>query len=226
MTLIELMVVISIGVILIAITVPIGKSLREGNRMMACGAHLHAIHQALKMYMLDERGVPPYELAVGDDPSNPLTEPIGPGLYVLYTMGYLGDDENLHCPSQVGIAKTDDRYYHAYDGRDTLAGFDPGGNLSMLNQYRYLPYRGEDDPDNADYHRQLAPGTGKVTAYDPSWRPDDSALICWCDQHAISFTRGGEGQYQVLYWGGQTEVKPKSLFREAGTDAWRVRPGD
>lgn len=225
-TLLELLVVISIATVLMAMAVPIGKSLREGNRMMACGSNLKAIHQAMKLYALDERGVPPSELAVGDDPANLTTEPVGPGLWALYITGYFGQQTILHCPSGVAMAKTDPEYYRSYDGRDKKAGYDGSGNLSGLNQYRYLPYRGEDDPASPDFYRQLARGTGTTTVYDPTWQPDDRALVCWCDHHAESFTRGGEGQYQVLYWGGQVKVKPRSLFRKAGQDAWRVRPDD
>jgi prepilin-type N-terminal cleavage/methylation domain-containing protein len=225
-TLIELMVVIGIAAVLAAMTVPVAKSLREGNRMMACGAHLNAIHQALKLYFLDERGVPPYELATGADPNDPDTQPVGPGLGGLYLTGYVSAEMTMHCPRHTGVPKTHPDFYHSYDGRDARAGYDSNNNLGMLNQYKYLPYRGEDDQTDPDYYRQLAPGTGVTTHYKPTWRPSDSAVVCWCDYHAQSFTRGGKGQYQVLYWGGQVVVKPESLFREAGKDAWRVRPGD
>jgi len=225
-TLLELMVAIGIAMVLMAMAVPIGKSLREGNRMMACGSNLKAIHQAMKLYSLDERGVPPSELAAGDDPSDLTMEPVGPGLWALYMTGYVGQQTTLHCAHAAAMQKTNPEYYRSYDGRDKKAGYDASGNLSALNQYRYLPYRGEDDTTSADYYRQLARGTGTTTLHDPTWQPDDNALVCWCDQHAESFTRSGEGQYQVLYWGGQVKVKPRTLFREAGRDAWRVWPDD
>lgn len=225
-TLLELMVVIGIIVVLMALTIPVGKSLREGNRMMACSAHLHAIHQAMKLYFLDERGVPPYELAAGDDPSDTSTVPVGPGLHALYDAGYLGRESTLHCPRHLGIANTHPDYYHSYDGRDAQATYSASNNLSALTQYKYLPYRGVDDDQDPDYRRQLARGTGTVTVYDPTWQPDDSAVVCWCDYHAESFTRGGEGQYHVLFWGGEVMAKPKSLFRSATAEAWRVRPED
>jgi len=225
-TLLELMVVIGIAVLLTAITIPVGKSMRAGNRMMACAANLHAIHQALKVYFLDEHGVPPLELAAGDDPTSTSTEPVGIGLRGLYLTGYLGRESVLHCPEDAARQKSDPLYYRAYDSRDTAAGYDPSNNLSALNQYKYLPYRGEDNPSVADYYRQLARGIGTTTVYDPTWQPDDTAVVCWCDYHAYSFTRGGEGQYQVLYWDGRVQVKPQSLFRQSGQDAWRVRPDD
>ncbi len=228
-TLLELMVVIGIAAVLTALIVPIGKSLREGNRMMTCGVHLRAIHQALKMYFLDERGVPPYYLAPGDDPSQPSTEPAGPGLMALYDMGYLRKKLFLHCPKHRGVSADNPRFFHSYDSRDPLAKYSQSNPLSMLTQYKYLPYRGEDDPNDPDYRRQLCRGVGTTPIYDPTWEPDDSTIVCWCDKHQTSFTRGGVGQYQVLYWSGEVRVQDKTLFQDAGTgpaEAWRVRPED
>ncbi|MBC7289131.1 MAG: type II secretion system protein [Armatimonadetes bacterium] len=226
-TLLELMVVISIMVILTGITVPIGKSLREGNSMMACASRLHAIHQAMRMYYLDERGVPPYQLGPGADPSDPSTEPVGPGLWVLYEAGYMSKRDNLHCPHHMAVQLDNPRYFRSYQMRDPMAKYDTSNPLSALNQFKYLPYRGVDNPNDPDYRRQLCRGAGAMPIYDPSWQPDDTAVVCWCDWHANSYKRGGEYQYQVLFWGGEVKAKPRSLLRDssmAPIEAWRVRP--
>ena len=57
-TLIELLVVIGIFVILMAIMVPIGKRLRESNRTSGCMSQMQRVGQALKVYFMDEQGVP------------------------------------------------------------------------------------------------------------------------------------------------------------------------
>ncbi len=226
-TVLELMVVIGIVVLLTAITIPLGKSLREGNSMMTCASRLHAIHQAIRMYYLDERGVPPHQLPAGGNPSDPTTEADGPGLWALYELGYLGKRNMLHCPHHRRVQIDSPRYFHSYDMRDPAAKYDSSNPLSALNQYKYLPYRGVDDPADPDYFRQLCRGTGTTPVYDPSWQPDDTAVVCWCDWHADSYKRGGEYQYQVLFWGGEVKTMPRSLFRDTSippTEAWRVRP--
>lgn len=225
-TVLELMVVIGIVVVLSAITIPIGKSLREGNSMMTCATRLHAIHQAIRMYYLDERGVPPHQLPAGGDPSNPATTAEGPGLWALYETGYLSKRTMLHCPHHYRVHVDNPRYFHSYDMRDPAAKYDTSNPLSAMNQYKYLPYRGASAGD-PDYYRQLCPGSGTTPTYDPTWQPDDTAVVCWCDWHADSYKRGGEYQYQVLFWGGEAKVMPRSLFRDSSvepTEAWRVRP--
>jgi prepilin-type N-terminal cleavage/methylation domain-containing protein len=230
LTLIELMVVIGIVAVLLAIVVPVIRSLRESNRIMMCAANLHAIHTAIKAYSIDEGAVPPYDLKPADDPSSAATVPQGNGLYTLLTTGYLGRDMTLHCPSHTNVQTDNPHFFHTYDIRDTQARTDSASPLSLLNQYKYLPYRGAASGD-PDYHRQLARGTGTspytATVYDPSWRPDDSSVVCWCDKHYMTLLRGGVGQYQVLFWGGNVDLRPKSLMQGTGTDpteAWRVRP--
>ena len=223
------MVVIGIAALLTAMIVPIGKSLREGNRMMTCGVHLHAIHEAIRMYYLDERGVPPYHLGPGDNPSQPSTEPEGPGLMALYDCGYIRRKLFLHCPSHIGIGTDNPRYFQSYQMRDPLAKYSTSNPLSMLTQHKYLPYRGCDDPTDPDYRRQLCPGVGTQPVYNPTWHPDDSTIVCWCDKHQTTFTRGGVGQYHVLYWSGEVKVQPMTLFQDPSVgpaEAWRVRPED
>lgn len=237
-TLVELVVVIGIAVILAAITLPIGKSLRDGNRMMSCASGLHAIHQALKMYWLDERAVPPpfdpnYNPAPQDLPTDPCI-----GLYRLYLAGYLSKAVTLHCPAHVrdlqtmkNITSKDMEYCHSYDGLDPGAKVASGNPVGIRAKYTYMPYRGA-GPSDPDYHRQLAPpdptDPGQA-AYSPTWKIDDSAVVCWCPHHASSVKRGGERAYHVLFWGGEVLVKGESVMHDAGvapTETWRVRPED
>jgi type II secretory pathway pseudopilin PulG len=229
-TIVELMVVIGIIVILIAIIVPVIRSLRESNRLMTCASNMHAISTALKAYTIDEGSVPtPYQLSPADYSAAPATGVAGNGLRTLYTAGYLGHEPSLHCPSQINVLPSNVAYYHCYDSVDSQARYnsDTTANpLGAANQRKYLPYRGAASTD-PDYHRQLAHGATTVPAYDRSWHPDDSAVVLWCDFHAATLTRGGKGQYQVLYWGGNVELIPVNLMQGTGTDpsdAWRVKP--
>jgi type II secretory pathway pseudopilin PulG len=224
-TVLELIVVIGIITLLTALTIPVGKSLREGNRMMACASRLHALHAALKLYFLDERGVPPFDPL--HDPHDANFDRPGCGLHRLYTTGYLGRESTLHCAAHLGVSPDNDRYFHSYDMLDPLAKRADDNPLGDVAKYKYLPYRGEDDPNDPDFRRQLAKGTGEMPLHDPAWQPDDTTVVCWCDRHADSFRRGGEGQYQVLFWGGEVLVKPRWEFRDASqppTEAWRVSP--
>jgi hypothetical protein len=221
------MVVIGIVIILIALIVPVIRSLREGNRLMTCSSNLHAIGVALKTYTVDEGCPPtPYQLSPTDYSAAPAAGTAGFGLHTLYTAGYLGHEAALHCPSQVNVLQSNPAFYHCYDSVDAHARVAAANILGDINKRKYLPYRGVADPD-PDFHRQLGTGTGAVPAYDRSWHPDDTAVVCWCDFHADTLTRGGKGQYQVLYWGGNVELVPKTLMQGTGTDptdAWRARP--
>jgi len=234
-TLVELMVVIAIAVLLAGIVIPVGKSLRDGNRMMACVSNLHAIHQALRMYYLDEGAVPPpYEPGAPGADDNKPDAPIG--LYRLYVTGYLGRDTTFHCPSHSraadkrNINPTNPVWLHSYDMVDPDAKYDTANPIGALARYKYMPYRGA-LPGDPDYRRQLAPpdpDDNTVALYTPSWQPDDSAVVCWCDQHT-NVRRNGQPAYQVLFWGGEVLVKPEALLCASGTgpaEAWRVGPYD
>jgi len=59
-TLVELLVVIGIAVIMLALMVPTGRALREGNRAMTCKAQLQQLSVALRAYVTDEGGPPPF----------------------------------------------------------------------------------------------------------------------------------------------------------------------
>ncbi|MCX7598404.1 MAG: hypothetical protein N2512_05995 [Armatimonadetes bacterium] len=237
-TLVELLTVIAIAVILMVLVFPVGKSLRDGNRMMACASALHAIHQALKMYWLDERAVPPpYDPTPDPNNPNPSRDSYG-GLYRLYTSGYLNKEVTLHCPAHVRDLETmmpvkskDVRYYHSYDSLDPDAKAHNGNPVGVLAKFTYMPYRGA-GPGDPDYHRQLAspdPSDATQPLYLPTWKIDDTAVVCWCPHHAKSVKRKGEPAYHVLFWGGEVLVKGESVMHDAGvapTETWRVRPED
>jgi prepilin-type N-terminal cleavage/methylation domain-containing protein/prepilin-type processing-associated H-X9-DG protein len=235
-TLLELLTVIAIMVILMALIFPVFKSLREGNQIMACTSRLQRIGQGLKLYYLDEHGVPPYYL----DPASAsgsldTATPIGTGLAGLLTGDYLTDRNALHCPRAVMVFASDPLYLHSYDGRDTTVETDSTA-YGTFNQYKYLSTRGvlSSDPD---YYRQLtacAPaGTGQSypqppTTPDLNWQPDDQTVVTWCDYHADTYTRGGDGQYNVLFWDGSVVCIPEAVMRDTGhtmppAAAWRIK---
>lgn len=129
-TLIELIVVITIMALLMALTLPVAKSMIESNRVMTCNANLSRLSQALKMYYLDHQGVPPVWIAEdGSDPSTPYDEMLSPNskpvdpvtgqetnpLMVLYREGYLRDRSLLHCPGdREHRSPTDPTYFYSY----------------------------------------------------------------------------------------------------------------
>ena len=90
-TLVEIIVVLGIIVLLLAITVPVGLSLQARNRLMGCESNMHKIHQALKLYRLDEGGFPPYYFDVGANRIH------GRGLLALHDNGYLKSTAPLRC---------------------------------------------------------------------------------------------------------------------------------
>ncbi|MEN6305864.1 MAG: prepilin-type N-terminal cleavage/methylation domain-containing protein [Armatimonadia bacterium] len=181
-TLIELLVVISIMAVLLAIIVPIGKRLRESNNTNRCEAQLAHLGQALKMYFLDEGGVPPVAVEghftgaeasrfdlptectsqpVVDDATvthNAAVEEFWPGLQTLFYLDYLKDRKVLHCPrnteDSTGATLTSgsSEFYQSYTKMDENAKF--GDNEAR--KYKYFPCRfalSADYPD--DYRRQL-----------------------------------------------------------------------
>lgn len=241
-TLTELLVVIGIAALLIAISIPVAKSITESNHMARCSAQLQQIGRALKMYHLDYQVVPPCYLALGDDPTNAATEPEGPGLEALWQTDYLGNRKTLHCPRDLQHQDGSEAvFYQSYTGRDEEAKTDSNESYGLFNQYKYLSTRGVIDPDDEDYYRQLGLITGwdatNLPIFDTTWHPDDTTIVTWCDWHTDYVTRGGQGQYLVLFWDGSVKVKPAILFTEncyvndAGQQktlyplaAWRIQP--
>lgn len=229
-TLMELLVVMGIAVVLMAITLPAVKSINESNRMTRCTTKLQQIGQALKIYQLDYAGVPPRLLGFGDDPSNPTTEPVGPGLVALWRTDYMRDIKTLHCPGDLlHQDASQDEFYWSYTGRDERAKTDAAEPYGPFNQYKYLSFRGIMDNTDPDYKRQL-------NGLEPGWHPDDTTVVIWCDWHADSVIRQGYGQYLVLFWDGSVRMMPEWLFNpdvdppenvdpsDVPSAAWRVKP--
>ena len=249
-TLTEMLVVIGIAMVLMAITVPVAKTINEGNQVARCNTQLQQIGQALKIYHLDYQVVPPLYPV---DPTQDDSDVAGPGLQALWDADYIHDRETLHCPQdRDNTNKTDptspDYYFTSYSDRDECAKpgdpVDPdnpaGEKTYNYNQYKYLSTRGvtspgdiDDDghPYGDDYYRQLGVITGwagSLPIFDTNWHPDASTVVTWCNWHANSVVRQGQGQYLVLFWDGSVRSMPEDLLctdtkRDA---AWRVKPTD
>ena len=155
-TLIELMVVIAILVILMALTVPVGKSMIVSNQIASCSGNLFKICQAMKLYYADYQGVPPVYLAenlglttepyvemasTGAEPVDPATGKPGNALMALYREGYLKSKDSLHCPAdrehRDGNSPT---YYYSYTWRQA-----DNTDADKLVKITYL-----NDQDNTD----------------------------------------------------------------------------
>lgn len=234
-TLIELLVVIGIFVVLTAIMLPIGKRLTEANRASSCQSHLQRIGQALKMYYIDEQGVPP--VAAAADGTVDFDD--FPALGVLWRLDYLKNRETLHCPRMVdanGKTVTHDSpdYFRSYMLRDPSA----KPSTETLKQFKYMPYRFATQADYPnDYARQLTRNTHSekigtttytITGSSSSMPPDDT-VVTWCNYHAATYTMDKHGQYLVLYWDGSVRVLDQELFNDSTTDppeAWLVKPTD
>lgn len=249
-TLTELLVVMGIAALLLAISIPVAKTITEGNHMARCNAQLQQIGRALKMYHLDYQGVPAcYPVDPSSTTGDPATELAGsrgraeeiPGLVWLWYAGYMGNKKTLHCPRDIHHQDGSQlEFYESYTSRDPDAQTQSGANYELFNNYKYLSTRGVIDPDDEDYYRQLDPayfnpGLGMVApAFDTTWHPDDTTVVTWCDWHADSVIREGYGQYLVLFWDGSVRALPEWLFNpdvdppdedlDVPDAAWRVRP--
>lgn len=226
-TLLELLVVIGIITLLAAITVPVARKLKEGNRMVTCQGHMRTIYQALKIYRLDEQALPFFDPAdafatgAGGPPAayDPATDGQWRhyGLMKLLDAGYVQSPATLTCPDDVrrdvdGQPYDDATRHERYEvyTREDLD----------LGEWKYQPYRGESDGSNPDYYRQLVGPTGFL---DRNWIPAETTLVLWCDQHTDILSRGGEPQYIALFWDGAVKTKDEVAFTGA-PEAWRVAP--
>jgi len=224
-TLIELLVVIGIIVILLGITVPVGMRLQAGNRLMACEANLHKIHQALRTYRLEEGGFPPYWYEPGT------TTLHGRGLLALVDMGYIQTPRILECP--LDDHESYDLTGVTIDASPAYTAEDPisyqlwsADDVSVADQLplRYSSDRGLATGDR-DYDR--VPRDGQGTLY----QPDDTTVLTYCPFHRKTITKGGRPQYLVLFYDGHVEQMDEDLFRDGdvGTtppeEGWRAWPG-
>jgi competence protein ComGC len=242
---VELLVVIGIAILLFAITIPIGKNLRESNSAMGCEAQLQHIGTALRTYFMDEGGVPPIAVAVDSSGVPEADAEIDfdywPGLLVLHEMGYMGTAESFHCPRDVYAEAGSDEYFLSYVDKDENAKVDYGGSDINVNQYKYMPHRWAPDESvvGSDFHRQLDTAPSDIFAFDGDdvrvagpcggSMPPDSTIVTWCDAHFDSYTKDGHGQYMVLFWDGTVQPMDGALFRDAGVEpeaAWQVAPDD
>jgi prepilin-type N-terminal cleavage/methylation domain-containing protein len=242
-TLVEIVVVMGIIAVLTAIMIPVGKRLRESQRTSTCEVQLTRIGQALRLYYMDEGGVPPVGVldAGGDGQPDDLVVDADrwPQLGVLWRLDYLPNRKTLHCPRHMTDAggtpiNTDSpQYYRSYMGRDDLA-----KPAASLRQFRYMPCRwatAATFPD--DYRRQLCQdartatigGTTYLVAGASSSMPADDTIVTWCDRHVANYTIAGHGQYIVLYWDGSVQLLDAELFRDTTVnpaEAWLVKPTD
>jgi len=228
-TLAELLVVIGIAVTLMAMSVPVGRSLREGNRMIGCKSQMRQIGQALRMYHTDEGGVPPFYIETYQDPNS--DAPTGPGLTALYRTGYLGKQMTLHCPRDVYTPAGSQDFFRSYMVEDV----DAKPSTNRLNRYPYLPFRGVTLDTDPNYRRQLQPGavppggSEPVPVVDPNWHPADDTVVTWCPWHLESVTMGGVGQYNVLFWDGSVIRVGEDVMTVDGVgpvETWQVSRDD
>ena len=228
-TLVELLVVIGIIVILLAISIPIATRLTAGNQVMSCETRLHKIHQAVRMYRLDEGGFPPYEF---DTATSTIR---GRGLLALLDTGHLRARITLRCPmdtEQYGPpGNPDDPGFGAlaygYGALDPISyqWIDPDAVVAgNIPAFKYLSDRGVPvaDPDSDRVPSHLR---------GPTYQPDDTTVLTWCPFHEKVITEGGRGQYLVLFYDGHVERIDADLFRSGDPstvppeEAWRVWPG-
>jgi len=239
-TLIEMVVVMGIAAALVAMTVPVARNLSNSNKGLRCASQLQRVSQALRMYVLDEGAVPPYypvDPSVAVNPADPLDADrmAGQGLWVLFVYGYLGGESALHCPADHQHGRDNRLYAYSYMTRDETAAIDGVTAYGAYNYHKYLSSRGvrSDSLADADVRRQLcalpaSPSTSTVPEFTREWHPDDSAVVTWCDHHAVSLKKGGDRVYQVLFWDGSVRRMRASLLRDGDpiAAAWRVAPGD
>lgn len=244
-TLTEMVVVMAIAATLVAITIPIARSLSTGNKAMSCATKMQRLSQAIKMYALDEGSVPPFYpsaqtfydgdalLPDEEDAAAWAEEKLNrSGLLKLVDAGYVGSDDSLHCPADVEHRLGHVLYAYSYMTQDEEA-VATSGPYGDYNRHKYLSSRGiARDAADPDVRRQLTPlPAGATDLVRPemsrAWRPDDSTVVLWCDHHYETIRRGGEGQYNALFWDGSVRRMAGALFRDTDrVDAWRTRPED
>lgn len=232
-TLLELVVVMGIAAAVAAITIPLVRSISNSNRGMSCASRMQRIGQAIKMYALDEVGVPPYypQLVNGNLVMEEDLVPPPPrwGLQKLVDTGYLKSDHALHCPADREHGLGTALYAHSYDSVDRDARSSATVWSAEVNKHAYLSCRGvRQGTGDQDLKRQLSPLPADPNSFVPvvarEWHPDDTSVVTWCRHHYFSIRENGVGQYQVLFWDGHVRRMGGNLLRSGSTDAWRVDP--
>ncbi len=230
-TLLELLVVMGIIALLAGIVVSFyGRSAASQRRFQSLG-NMRIIHQALRQYQLDERGLPPFSPALaydiyryqedGTPIPNADTRPDRTwyGLWALVETGALESASVLHDASatHVGVSDGTASYQalsNSSEGRVedsffycSYQGFDADVGLWM-----YLPHRGVTaaDPDPLKYRRQLWPYPGGEGQ--SRWMPSPSTVVLWNPYYRAS----SDGVTAVLYWDGSVQLKRTFYDPETG----------
>jgi prepilin-type N-terminal cleavage/methylation domain-containing protein len=173
-TLIELMVVILIMALVAGITLSAVQSMQKDQDRFRCLNNLRMIHNAMRMYNLDELGYPPFAVAEaqqhitetpvlsaagnrnvpmwdtdGDGTGDAVAFPTG--MWILSELGYLDSPARLNCPAAFDV--------FAYDGTAAVQLLDFGATATELRGYRswwqswyYCSYQNYDpDVDSWQY---------------------------------------------------------------------------
>lgn len=171
-TLVEMLVVISIIVVLVAILFPVISSARHKSRMVRCQTNLSALTQAMTDYKRKYNRYPPR-------PAYDTTAQIYTGGFSALYPDYVDSYEDLLCPDDKTIIGAEDeardRRYSSYNGRIALAedrtltgearwafAVDSDTSNQMIT-YNYHGY----DEKGWDRNTPLTPTAGSPAA--PAW---------------------------------------------------------
>jgi prepilin-type N-terminal cleavage/methylation domain-containing protein len=214
-TLVELIFAITILSFLATITAGALKQTAAGNRRVACMTNLHNLHQALRMYKLDEGRYPARDgtagwglwalFTYGEDPQNPISGGNPDLLLSAPESGYLGSNKSLHCPEDKANSQQTDsanplRHNPNYCSYQVLDPITPSG-ATTTDRYTYQPYRGQAST-SADYQRQLWNGAIE-SSVSRDWHPQENTVLTWCLWHRDRAKPAGYDL--VLFLDGQVD---------------------
>jgi len=220
-TLVELIFAITILSFLATITAGALKRTAAGNRRVACMTNLHNLHQALRMYKLDEGRYPARIgttgwglwalFTYGEDPENLIDtngdgNPDNPDLLTSAPeSGYISGAKSLHCPEDKANSQQTDsanplRYNPNYCSYQVLDPITPSGATTTDRRYTYQP-RGQAST-SADYQRQLWNGAIE-SSVSPDWHPQENTVLTWCLWHRDRAKPAGYDL--VLFLDGQVD---------------------
>ncbi len=195
-TMVELLVVIAIMAILSGIIFAFVNSGNLRSRGMTCMGNLRAISNALKMYMLDEGGAPPFDPTI--DVNDPLAG--GLGLWALFAsdattpmaggenrMGYLRSKNFLHCPEDSDHTNPyDPQDWTTYQRQDIYT-----GEWKYLPVVPGMPVSGEDPNRTRELACPLAP---------------DNTVVTWCELHHKAYDSMAGPKDVVLFIDGSVRL--------------------